>query len=180
MQVGPMVRTWTIRYEAKRNFFKQCSRLANFMNISLSLSNRHQRWICYELASQNLLTSNMECGPSSLTTLLKEETQEFQAVLQEHINVNLETTITRPSWIKYFGVLYNPSNAFAFKSSDGLDPILAQMLSVIVTGSDYPFLEILLCTTVYYDDHLLSYAINVTQNRELLQTSQLYDRLTMI
>ena len=45
LAIGPMIRTWTIRYEAKLNFFKQCSRLANFKNISLSLSNRHQHWI---------------------------------------------------------------------------------------------------------------------------------------
>ena len=28
--VGPMVRTWTIRHEAKLSFFKQASHLANF------------------------------------------------------------------------------------------------------------------------------------------------------
>ena len=37
--IGPMVRAWTIRHEAKLNFFKQSSRLANFKNIALSLAN---------------------------------------------------------------------------------------------------------------------------------------------
>ena len=48
--VAPMVRTWTIRHEAKLNFFKQASHLANFKNVAFALANRHQRWICYELA----------------------------------------------------------------------------------------------------------------------------------
>lgn len=41
--VGPMICTWTIRHEAKLNFFKQASRL---LNVSLSLAHRHiaMRW----------------------------------------------------------------------------------------------------------------------------------------
>ena len=36
--VGPMVCTWTIRHEAKLNFFKQASRLLNFKNVAFSLA----------------------------------------------------------------------------------------------------------------------------------------------
>lgn len=35
--VSPMVRTWTIRHEAKFNFFKQAAHIANFKNIAFSL-----------------------------------------------------------------------------------------------------------------------------------------------
>ena len=51
-RVGPMTRTWTwtMRHEAKLNFFKQASRLANFKNIAQSVARRHQRWMCYELS----------------------------------------------------------------------------------------------------------------------------------
>jgi len=42
MNLGPMVRTWTMRYEAKLNFFKQSSHPSNFKNITLSLTNSHQ------------------------------------------------------------------------------------------------------------------------------------------
>ena len=64
LAVGPMVRTWTIRHEAKLNFFKQASRLANYKNVALSLAARHQRWICYELSSGKLLHTPLECGPA--------------------------------------------------------------------------------------------------------------------
>ena len=47
LSIGPMVRTWTMRYEAK--LFKQCSHLANFKNIALSLAIRHQCLMCYEI-----------------------------------------------------------------------------------------------------------------------------------
>ena len=33
-QMGPMVHTWTIRHEAKLNFFKQASHLLNFKNVA--------------------------------------------------------------------------------------------------------------------------------------------------
>lgn len=44
LNVGPMVRTWTMRHEAKLNFFKKASRLANFKNVAQSVVSRHQRW----------------------------------------------------------------------------------------------------------------------------------------
>ena len=52
--VASMVRTWTIRHEAKLNFFKQASHLANFKNVAFALANRHQRRMCYEQSSGRL------------------------------------------------------------------------------------------------------------------------------
>ena len=63
MMLGPMIRTWTMRHEAKLNFLKQASRLSNFKNITFSLANRHQRWMCYELSSKKHLRPLIECGP---------------------------------------------------------------------------------------------------------------------
>ena len=57
LHVGPMVRTGNMRNEAKLNIFKQAARLGNFKNIAFSVANRHQRLLCYELASSNLLNS---------------------------------------------------------------------------------------------------------------------------
>ena len=51
LTVGPMLKTWTMRYEAKLRFYKQASQLSNFKNIAYSLANRHQCWMCYEMAS---------------------------------------------------------------------------------------------------------------------------------
>ena len=39
LNVGPMVRTWNLRNEAKRNIFKQAARLGNFKNIASSVAN---------------------------------------------------------------------------------------------------------------------------------------------
>ena len=63
LQVGPIVRTWTITREAKLNFFKQTTGTSSFKNITLSLANHHQCLVCYD---GSLLHSRLECGPTSM------------------------------------------------------------------------------------------------------------------
>ena len=44
-----MVRYWTMRYEAERNFLKKLAQnLGNFINIAWTLASRHQQWQCYK------------------------------------------------------------------------------------------------------------------------------------
>lgn len=43
IQFGPLIRLWTLRFESKHTYFKQCSRkLHNFKNVCSSLAERHQ------------------------------------------------------------------------------------------------------------------------------------------
>ena len=56
LSLGPMTKSWTIRHEAKLNFFKQASKLDNF---TLSMANHHQRWACYEFSKGDLLSSQL-------------------------------------------------------------------------------------------------------------------------
>ena len=44
--------------------FKKVFCLSNYKNISLSLANRHQRWMRYELAAGTLLHTPLECSPA--------------------------------------------------------------------------------------------------------------------
>ena len=53
--LGPMVCSWTMRYEAKLSLFKKASHLGNFKNIAKTLAKRHQQWMCYHLTSGKLL-----------------------------------------------------------------------------------------------------------------------------
>ena len=127
--VGPMVRTWTIWHEAKLNFFKQASHLVNFKNVAYALANRHQRWICYELACGRLIDTSLECGPSSSgtgMTYVRDETKDIQDKLYEIVpQLNLDTAIFHPKWVRQNGVLYQCNNAYLVTGSDGLDPIFS-------------------------------------------------------
>jgi len=43
IQFGPLIRLWTLRFESKHTYFKQCARkLHNFKNVCSSLAERHQ------------------------------------------------------------------------------------------------------------------------------------------
>ena len=62
---GPLVRHWTMRYEAKHNYFKKMSQnIGNYINISWTLAMRHQYLQCYyALSGDNLFDSDTEIGP---------------------------------------------------------------------------------------------------------------------
>lgn len=43
VRFGPLIRLWTLRFESKHSYFKQCARkLHNFKNLSATLAERHQ------------------------------------------------------------------------------------------------------------------------------------------
>lgn len=43
MKLGPLIRLWTLRFESKHSYFKQCTRkLHNFKNLCSTLEERHQ------------------------------------------------------------------------------------------------------------------------------------------
>lgn len=82
IKVGPMIRTWNMRNEAKLNVFKQASRLGNFKNIASSIANRHQRLLCYELLTHQLLWSPLECGPCDPPTPIENMPVHIQESLK--------------------------------------------------------------------------------------------------
>lgn len=46
---GPLVRHWTMRFEAKHSYFKQLAQaMGNFINLPYSLAMRHQHLRCYQ------------------------------------------------------------------------------------------------------------------------------------
>ena len=51
---GPLVRYWTMRFEAKHQYFKSLAcRMGNFINITYSLAVRQQCYQCYVLQSHS-------------------------------------------------------------------------------------------------------------------------------
>lgn len=54
IKFGPLIRLWTMRFESKHAYFKQCTRkLRNFKNVCSSLAERHQLLQAY-LSAGNL------------------------------------------------------------------------------------------------------------------------------
>ena len=67
-RLGPMVRTWCMRFEAKHERLKKLAAcLGNFINIPWTLASRHQHLQCYELTckkyGQPMIEKPVEIGP---------------------------------------------------------------------------------------------------------------------
>ena len=61
--VGPLVRHWTIRYEAKHQYLKALSTsIGNFINITHTLAVRHQSYQCYHLCADDPYELKLEVG----------------------------------------------------------------------------------------------------------------------
>lgn len=119
------------------NFFKQASRLANFKNVASSLASRHQRWLCYELSSRNFLQIKVECGPPVngyiMHTISEENRDIKEGLMSLSPQISDENTVSRPTWVRQDGILYQMNNTVLITGSDGLDPFLMKFLLLVVT-----------------------------------------------
>ena len=70
-RVGPLIRHWTMRYEAKHQYFKHlASTMGNYINICYSLAMRHQCLQCYLHASGAVVhTDDQEVGNGTCVCL---------------------------------------------------------------------------------------------------------------
>ncbi|XP_071843985.1 uncharacterized protein [Apostichopus japonicus] len=91
VKLGPLIRLWTLRFESKHSYFKRCSRNChNFLNITHTLSERHQMLQAYNSAG-NLFQSRFSLEKG---TCLNPEifSLEIRAALLE-ANVNTDLAI---------------------------------------------------------------------------------------
>ncbi len=62
---GPLVRHWTMRYEARHCYFKKLAHsIGNYINVSWTLGLRHQLLQCYySVDRETICPSCPEVGP---------------------------------------------------------------------------------------------------------------------
>ena len=176
LQMGPMVRSWTIRHEAKLNFFKQTTGTSSFKNITLSLANHHQRLVCYEMSTGSLLRSRLECGPTAMTPVkLMDENELIRSRIIEQVpGVCMDTMVSRPNWVYRDGVTYKNNNAYVVIGHDGMDPMFAIIEELIVIVGDMVLFCVRNCNVRYFDDHYHAYVVDHTSQQSL--TVELLDR----
>ena len=79
---GPLVRHWTMRYEAKHAYFKTLAQsMGNFINVPYSLAMRHQQLQCYQSSSVQEL-SQLSIGPGTKLIIRVCLSTEFTIVLK--------------------------------------------------------------------------------------------------
>ena len=174
LSLGPMVCTWTMRYEGKLQFFKRASHLGNFKNIALTVAQRHQRWMCYQLASGNLLKSNYECSPSKTATVnFSSLPHSLANVIQIAVpTINSETKVFNPKWVKKESSSYNTNNCFIVTGSDGLNPTFGEVLDIFIVCGDTVLLYIQNYICKYYDDHYHSFVVSLSISKFIVNAIQ--------
>ena len=66
---GPLVYSWTMRYESKLRILKCASRHGNFKNICKTVAKKHQHLLCYYLNNgKSFLQKDIEVGPTDSIT----------------------------------------------------------------------------------------------------------------
>ena len=71
-RLGPLVRYWTMRYEAKHQHFKRLANsIGNFINICHTLAIRHQCYQCYYLTDNEAFQAQIQIGPEGNQTNVK-------------------------------------------------------------------------------------------------------------
>lgn len=166
LSLGPLVCSWTMRYESKLQFFKRASHLGNFKNIALTVAQRHQRWMCYQICSDNLVKSNFECGPSKNATVNFSSLPDSLAKSVQDVvpTINDDTKVFNPKWVKTGGNCYTTNNCYIATGSDGLNPTFGEILDIFLVCSNILLLYVQNYTCEYYDDHYHAFVIKASAN----------------
>ena len=159
---GPLIHTWTMRYESKLRILKRASRHGNFKNICKTISKKHQHLLCYYLNNgKPFLQRDIEIGPiqSSVKVCAHIEFYEF---ISKTISVSIEEDLQHPKFIKFENMLLK-SGAFVFIGADMLYPQFCKIVELIVFRSSF-YLRLQKCQTEHFDEHYHSYSISLSQS----------------
>ena len=71
LRYGPLLRHWTMRYEAKHNHLKKLAQnVGNFINVAWTLASRHQYWQCLQFMDKDCLKQDTtEVGTGMFATI---------------------------------------------------------------------------------------------------------------
>ena len=152
---------------SKIKFFKQASRVSNLKNVAQSVARRRQRWLCYQLAKCDLLGFPLECGPGDTPSPLSSEPDSIhEHILHSNPAVDTSSSVFRPSWVRYEGVVYKANNCYLIKESDGLDIRFVKLAEILVISNSLVTFVVHDCRVLYFDNHYHAYAVELTPSMQ--------------
>lgn len=171
---GPLIRAWTMRYEGKLSYFKQIARTCNYKNVTLTLANKHQRWLAYHLFSEMMFTPEVLRGPMKTCTMISEQSSQMQLLIQRYIpQAKPENLITSSRWITVNGIKYSTNNCYLISSMSAGEPNFSKVEQIVTINLKEAYLIMSKCDVLYYDSHLLSYAVNHTESLCIISASNI-------
>lgn len=165
-KMGPLIRFWAMRFEAKHSFFKGLSRIASFKNIAKYMSIRHQHHLCMELLNNgeesNFLTDRIEFGPQLFMT--------DEQIMFISKSCKIPEGVIRPTnlykWFSFNGSMYK-ANAFVVTSVSEDLPVFGEVLSILGLQENF-YLHLRMYKTMGVDENLNSYVVQPTYRKYTL------------
>ena len=156
--IGPILHTWCMRYEAKHNFFKQ--QLKSYKNITKTLAKKHQSYMA--MYQESFTKERLTLGPGKMVTLdeLKQGSEmavKFQTVLS--------TTVFSAKWIKYHGTEYRRDFIICTEVACEM-PVFCKIETIAVKDD-----TVLLCgklmETMCFDHHYHAFKVKLHPDKVL-------------
>ena len=150
---GPLVDVWTMRYEGKHKFFKRVIREAqNFMNVPLTLAQRHQSMMAYHLDSASFFKPSLEVDKVK-SVAVASFPDSVQHQLSKH---STQSTVLKASSVHVDGIKYATGMVISVGSCAGL-PEFKQIDEILVVNADVLFI----CKSLiaWYHEHLRAYEL---------------------
>ncbi|XP_023812750.1 uncharacterized protein LOC111947676 [Oryzias latipes] len=149
-KIGPLIHIWTMRFEAKHKFFKDC--VKNFKNLTVSLANKHQLSVAYHW--ECLSFNAIESGPT-----FSLETVEFSDVIRAYLHADSQLTVCMTKWVQCSGVEYRVG-LFVCSATEQNMPLFQKIVSIFLHSGKVFF--VLVQHETCFHDHFHSF--QVTEN----------------
>ena len=128
LKFGPLIRLWTLRFESKHTYFKQCARkLRNFKSLGSTLAERHQLLQAY-LHSGNIFAPVLQIDKANAF-----DSQIYNAAIQQAVTcrgLTKDTTMETAS-ATYKGTTYKKGMTVVLNLNDS-GYVLGKIALIIV------------------------------------------------
>lgn len=154
-KIGPILHCWSMRYEAKHNFFKR--QLKSFKNVTKTLAKKHQSQMAW--AWRTFDPSRLVLGPSEMLPLNAMDFGSEAAVL---LQVPSCTNVLNVKWAKYHGNMYRPGLVVCYAVHFEM-PVFHKIHKIFVTDERLLFVTFAL-KCICLDEHLHAFKVVCTQD----------------
>ncbi|XP_068691920.1 uncharacterized protein [Montipora foliosa] len=176
VRLGPLVRHWCMRFEAKNSYFKRLSHgVFNFKNICKSLAFRHQKLQCYHLAEEGgYLRTYVETGTGKVVQQA-DRTANQKLMIQNKMGRDDDNVIfSSVKWVTIYGTKYQPG-MIVVEGHDGLMPTFAEIKSLLALPDRRVFFLCKKVRVIRFVKHLWAFEVTVMNTECMLDYTSLYD-----
>jgi len=143
--IGPILHSWCMRYEAKHNFFKK--QLKSFKNVTMTLAKKHQHHVAYnwEMFSKDRL----RIGPGKMS--------DVSEPISAKLGVSVDMQVLSVKWVKHHGTEYRLDMVVCSEFASEM-PVFYQIKDIFVKEETIYLVGYAL-ETICFDDHLHAFKV---------------------